>query len=118
RSRDGIAKRQRERDAADRKADQQAAGSHVHFAALVGARDHIGLGLVDQLVRQPLEAFGQRSRAPDLRLAALAYLAGADQFDHLRNDDDERVVVLAYTAENPGFVVRDKLQPIEVVSEL
>ena len=34
------------------------------------------------------------------------------------DDGDERLVVLAHTAENLDFVLRDELQAIEVISEL
>ena len=80
--------------------------------------DHVGLGLVDQLVGQPLEALGQRAGAPDLRLAALGDLAGADQLDHLSDDGNEGLVVLAHAAEDLDLVLGHELQAIEVIAEL
>ena len=38
-------------------------------------RHHVGLRLVDELVRQPLEPVGQRARPRELQLAPLGRLA-------------------------------------------
>ena len=113
-----IEERQRERDAANGKSDQQVSGAGKGFADLVGTCDHVGFGLVDQLVGQTLQALGQRAGAPDLRLAALGDLARADRLDHLRDDGNESLVVLAHPAEDLDLVLRHELQAIEVIAEL
>ena len=65
------------------KADDQRDATRRSRPGFVDARHHVRLGLVDELVRQPLEPVGQRPGAPDLHLAALGHLAGADQLDDL-----------------------------------
>ena len=58
----------------------------VGLIARLDARDHVRLGLVDQLVGQTLETIGQRRGLRDLQLSRLRGTAGADQFHDLRHD--------------------------------
>ena len=90
----------------------------VGLLARFDTRDHVRLGLVDQLVGQTLETVGQGRSLCRLHLPRLRGTAGANQFHDLRDDLDEPVVVLPELAEQLDFVLGHELQPIHVVAEL
>ena len=116
--RDRAAEDQGEDDGAEHKGDDDRLRGAIGLAARLDARDDIRLGLVDQLVGQPLEPVRQRPRLLQLRLARLVDVAAADQLDDPRHDGDEPVVFLPDLAEQLDFVLGDELQPLEVVAEL
>ena len=90
----------------------------VGAMARLDAGDHVGLGLVHQLVGQALEPVGQRGGLGELQLLPLGGAAAADQLHDLGDDLDELFVVLAHTREQLFLVLRHELQSIEVVAEL
>ena len=105
-------------DGADDKGDDDRLRGAIGLAARLDARHHIRLGLVDQLVGQPLEPVRQRPRLLQLRLARLVDMPAADQLDDPGHDGDEAVVFLPDLAEQLDLVLGDELQPLEVVAEL
>jgi hypothetical protein len=116
--RDRAAEDQREDDGAQRKGNDDCLRGAVGLAARLDARHHVGLGLVDQLVSQPLEPVGQRPRLFQLRLARLVDVPAADQLDDPRHDGDEPIVLFPHLAEQLDLVLGDELEPLEVVAEL
>ena len=118
RPRDGIAEDEGEHDAAERESNDDVLRVVVRLLARLDARDHVRLGLVDQLVGQTLETVGQRCSLCRLQLSRLRRTAGADQFHDLRDDFDEPIVVLPEPAEQLDFVLGHELQSIHVVAEL
>jgi hypothetical protein len=57
---DDISEGQGKRDAAERESNYDILRAFVRLLARFDTRDHVRLGLVDQLVGQTLEAVGQR----------------------------------------------------------
>ena len=55
---------------------------------------------------------------PDLHLTALDYLARADQLNGLRHHADESFVIDLDAAEQLDLILRNELEPVEVVTEL
>ena len=115
---DGIAEGEGERDAAEREGNDDVLRAFVRLLARFDTRDHVRLGLVDQLVGQTLEAVGQGCGLCRLHLSRLRGAAGANHLHDLRDDFDEPIVVLPELAEQLDFVLGHELQPIHVVAEL
>ena len=82
------------------------------------AGEHLGLGEVDELVRQAFEAVGQRPRLRRLDRARLGDPSGAEQFGHPRDDAHEPVVRLPHLAGERDVIIRVELQSLKVVAEL
>ena len=115
---DGVTEDECQHDAAERKAHNGPLRRGVGLIARLDARYHVGLGLVDQLVRQTLETIGQRRSLCHLQLSCFRGTAGADQFHDLRHDIREPIVVLPKPVEQLDFVLGHELQSIHVVAEL
>ena len=109
---------QRQTDAADREQDHPQLGGAVGLVAGVDPGHHVGFGLVDQLISQPLQAVRQRLRLLVLGLARLIEAAMPDQLDHLLHDRDKAVIFMLDPAEQLDLVLGDILQPLQVVAEL
>ena len=60
RPRDGVAEDEGKHDAAERENNDDVSRVFVRLLARLDARDHVRLGLVDQLVGQPLQALGKQ----------------------------------------------------------
>ena len=115
---DDISQGEGKRDAAKRESDHDILRPFVRLLARFNARDHVRLGLVDQLVGQTLEAVRQGRGLCRLQLSRLRGAAGAEQSHDLRDYFHELIVVLPESAEQLDFILRNKLQPIHVVAEL
>ena len=115
---DGIAERERQRDAAERERQHQRLRGGVVAGAGLDAGDHVRLGLVDELVGQALEPIGERAGLLQLGRPRLGGTAAADQLHDLRHHRDETVVVAAELLEELDLVLGHELQPVHVVAEL
>jgi hypothetical protein len=115
---DGVTQRQRQRDAAQRKADHDPLRFVIGLRARLDAGDHIRLGLVDQLIGQPLELVGERGRLLHLGFPRLGGAAAADQLDDPGHHINESVVIAAKLFDQVRFVLGHEFQPIDVVAEL
>ena len=74
--------------------------------------------MLHQLIGQTLQSIRQRAGFFNLQLSGSRYIPAANQLDDPRGDADEFSVFVPYLAEQFRFVSRDKLQPIQIVSEL
>ena len=90
--------------APDRKPDDRPPRPHERLVARVHAGHHVGLGLVDELVREPLQPVGQRGGLRELQLSPFRGPAAPDQLHDPRDDPDELVVVGSHAAEQLDLV--------------
>ena len=79
---------------------------------------HVGLGDVDQLVRQPFQTIRQRHDLRQLRCPRFIPLAGADEVHHPCHLSRQAVIVLADLSKKLGLVPGDEFHAIEIVAEL
>ena len=115
---DDIAEPKRQEHAAESDRDHDPPRPRVCLLAGVDAGDHLGLGEVDQLVGEALQAVRQGPRLVALHLARLGDPPGAGQLHDPGHDRDEAVVVAPHPGEQLDLVAGDVLQPVQVVAEL
>ena len=118
RPREDVAQAERQDDAAERQADDDPPRGLIGLLARLDPLQHVGLGDVHQLVGEALEPVGERPRLAQLHLARLGDLPGAGPLHRPGHDLDEAVVFLPDLAQQLDLVLRDVLQPVEVVAEL
>ena len=116
--RDRIAEQQRQDDAPHRESYHRVLRTDVGTMARLDAGDHVGLGLVHQLVGEALEPVGKRRGLGELQFLSFHSAAAANELDHLGDDLDELLVVLAHAGEQLLLVLGYELQTVEVVAEL
>ena len=92
-------------------------GGHVGPLGCIDGVNHVGLGDIDELVRQTFEAVGQRDDLC-LNVARLARPTGPNEVDDACHLGRELIVVLSDLAEEIRFFVGDKLHAVEVIAEL
>ena len=115
---DGVTKDERQHTAAQRKAHDSPLRCGVGLIARLDAGYHVGLGLVDQLVRETLKTIGQRRSLCDLQFSCFRGTAGADQFQDIRHDIRKPVVLIPKPVKQFYFVLGHELQSVNIVPNL
>ena len=102
----------------DREPDDHRSRTAVHGLTRLDALDHVGFGLVHELVGEALQPIRERHHPLELERAPLGDPSAPDHVDHPGHDVDELIVVVSNTAEQLRLVARDELHAVEIVPEL
>jgi hypothetical protein len=118
RPRDGVSKDKSQHQATGGEGDNDRSRRVIGLLASVNTHHHVGFGPIDQLVCQTLELISQGPNLPKLHVPRFGYAPTTDQFDAIRHEPDEAIVIMLDPTEQFDFVLCHERQSIQVVSEL
>jgi hypothetical protein len=107
RPRNGIAKPESD-DASKCERNDNPLCVGVRLGACFDSRDHVRLGLVDQLVGQTFKPVSQRRSLCRLQVSRFGCTTSANQIHDARHDLDEPVVALSELSKQFDFVLSDE----------